>query len=139
MKLYRHCTKCGVEKPHSCFHKHKQCKNGINSVCKECRKPLSSANYAKQSVEYKIWHRAKNRAKVKNLLFDIEIEDIVIPEVCPVLNIPMDVPSLDRHIPEKGYTKENIFVISNRANTLKNNGTLEEFKKLIVYLESKKL
>lgn len=36
----------------------------------------------------------------------------------------------------KGCIKDNIKIISWRANNLKSNGTLKEFKKLIRYMES---
>jgi hypothetical protein len=62
------------------------------------------------------------------------------------LNIPLkynlrkglgNIPSLDRIRPERGYTKGNIWVISNRANTLKNNATLEELELLVKNLRKK--
>lgn len=37
-------------------------------------------------------------------------------------------PSVDRIIPELGYTKGNVRVISNRANLLKNNASIEEIE-----------
>lgn len=134
---YRVCTKCGAEKPFTSFHKHKQCKNGVNSVCKTCRKSTSKAQWAAVPEERKILNRAKTRANRKGLPFDLSIEDIVIPERCPVLGITMDTPSIDRHVPERGYVKENIVIMSNRANILKNNGSLEEFKMLVKYLTEK--
>ena len=45
-----------------------------------------------------------------------------------------DLPSLDRFNSGLGYIPGNVFVISYRANTLKNNGTLDEFKKIIRYM-----
>ena len=39
-------------------------------------------------------------------------------------------PSLDKVIPSLGYVKGNIWVISYRANTIKNNCTFEEIEKL---------
>lgn len=44
-------------------------------------------------------------------------------------------PSLDRLIPAKGYVKGNVRVISRRANCLKSNGTLEEFRAVMAYME----
>lgn len=41
-----------------------------------------------------------------------------------------DSPSLDKIIPSLGYAKGNIWVISYRANTIKNNCTFEEIQKL---------
>lgn len=78
---------------------------------------------------------AKRRAGISNLFFNIELEDIVVPLFCPILNIPFIIgeghpcpnsPSLDRKIPELGYVKENIQVISHKANTMKNNATISE-------------
>ncbi len=83
--------------------------------------------------------RARTRAMRDNREFSIVKEDIVIPEVCPLLGIEIRIgakdrhhsPSLDRKDNTKGYTPDNIWVVSSRANTLKNNGTLEEFRMLV--------
>lgn len=93
---------------------------------------------------YGIFHNAKSRAKKKGLPFTIKIEDIVIPEVCPLLNIPLvstsdcndpGNPSLDQIVPGKGYTPDNIQVISYRANALKWNASVEELEILIKNLK----
>jgi hypothetical protein len=89
---------------------------------------------------------AKYRAKVDGLDFNIELSDIKIPKRCPVLGMVLKAgsrgnptsPSLDRFKNELGYTKGNVFVISRRANVLKNNGTLKEFKSLVRYLTPKR-
>lgn len=85
-------------------------------------------------------HRAKQRAKKKGLEFSITLDDIEVPELCPVFKIPMiaggdsfNSPSLDRIDSSKGYTKDNIMVISYRANTLKNDATFEEIKMLFEF------
>lgn len=88
---------------------------------------------------------ANKRAKDKNLPIDITIEDIIIPDVCPVLGIPLVMgnsleerdssPSLDRIIPELGYVKGNIKVISFKANSLKKDGSIEDFEKIIRYIK----
>ena len=94
-----------------------------------------------------MWSRAKYRAAHKGREFTITKEDIVIPERCPLLGIPLvchrgkgsqqgNSPSLDRKDPEKGYIKGNVWVISNRANTLKNDATLTELKTLVENLEN---
>ena len=91
---------------------------------------------------------ARKRAKEKNLKFDLTPSDIVIPEKCPVLGIELKKgdarmidgsPTIDRIDPLKGYTKDNICVISNRANRIKSDGTIEEHKKVIQYIKSKKV
>jgi len=82
-----------------------------------------------------MWSRAKYRAKQKGLEFNITKEDIIIPDTCPLLGTPMESPSLDRIDSSKGYIKGNVWVISNRANTLKNDATLSELKLLVEKLE----
>lgn len=93
-----------------------------------------------------MWSAAKQRAKKENLPFNIEVSDIVVPKFCPVLGIELKVsnernswasPSLDKTIPELGYVKGNIEVISKRANLLKNNATVEEVEKLLDYMKQK--
>ena len=84
---------------------------------------------------------AKSRAKRKGLDFDISIEDLTMPDQCPVLKIPLIVsdtgrhnnnsPSLDRIDPTKGYIKGNVRVISYRANMLKNNMSVEEARLIL--------
>ena len=84
-----------------------------------------------------LYHRAKQRARKNNLEFTITMQDIVVPEICPVFKIPMkpggdayNSPSLDRIDSSKGYTKDNIMVICYRANTLKNDSTPDELRML---------
>ena len=96
-----------------------------------------------RNVHKSLWKGAKVRAKKHGLAFDLRIEDIVIPEVCPVLGIKIEVatgswkhnsPSLDRFHQSEGYTKGNVWVISWRANCLKRDATLEELEVLVAGL-----
>lgn len=97
--------------------------------------------------EWFIYNAAKNRALKKNLEFTITKEDIVIPEYCPILKKKLIYagsshsnkdysPSLDRIDPSKGYTPENIWVISNKANTMKSNASIEELKTFANWVNS---
>ena len=99
-----------------------------------------------RTKEYAMWVAAKERAKNLGLDFDIEIADIVIPDVCPLLGIKLECgslkptwnsPSLDKLVPAKGYTKGNIWVISRKANTLKGDALLEELQLLVANLSKK--
>ena len=74
--------------------------------------------------------QARYRAKKKNIKFDLELSDIIIHKLCPVLKIPLTAgsssggprgcsPSLDRIDNAKGYIKGNVQVISHKANTMK--------------------
>lgn len=88
---------------------------------------------------YDIWCGVKKRARKTGTEFSLELNDIpFIPEYCPVLGIkiiannlagPIDSsPSLDRINPKLGYIKGNVRIISNRANRIKSDATLEELK-----------
>lgn len=82
-----------------------------------------------------LFRNARTRAKKLGLEFSITIDDIIIPEYCPIFGIKIESgfdsgressPSVDRIVPEKGYTKDNIQVISYLANRVKNNATLDQ-------------
>ena len=97
--------------------------------------------------EYMLWKAAKRRAKVKELDFNIEPTDVIIPAFCPLLNIPIihevgkgsrndNSPSLDRIDNRFGYIKGNILVVSWRANFLKGDAALSELQLLVANLQS---
>ena len=98
--------------------------------------------------EFSMWASAKSRAKRDNLPFTLKVTDIVIPECCPVFpeivfekgrrrrGFHGDSPSLDKLIPEKGYTKENVCVISCRANFIKRDATVTELRRVADWMES---
>ena len=84
-----------------------------------------------------MWKAAKDRAEKRDLDFNIEESDIIIPKICPLLEIPIkfgtkedynNSPSLDRIDNTKGYIKGNVWVISKKANTMKNSATLNELQ-----------
>jgi len=90
---------------------------------------------------------AKARAKRSGIPFSLVLDDILIPEKCPILGIPLishsdkcdfDSPSLDQITAGGGYTKENVQVISHKANTIKSNATLEELRAVVEYLASQR-
>jgi hypothetical protein len=127
-------------------------------ICRECtnlkRNKTSRRLAAKQNgisdefiIRDSIFYAAKKRAKKKKITFDLVKEDIVIPIYCPILHVELIrnsihdkdfSPSLDRIDSDKGYLKDNIAVISLRANRIKNDATLEELRKLVMWLENKK-
>lgn len=91
-----------------------------------------------------LFKNAKQRARAKNLEFSITKDDVKMPELCPILGIPLHSnfggvasdhsPSLDRIDSEKGYVPGNVMIISFRANTLKNNATPDELRKVADFL-----
>lgn len=82
-------------------------------------------------------HSAKARAKKYDRDFNITIDDLVVPEICPVFGTPMKSPSIDRTDSSKGYVPGNVDVISHRANQIKSDATLEELRQLVAYLEAR--
>jgi hypothetical protein len=98
-------------------------------------------NYSSLSPEYKIWYAIKSKCKKNNIEFDLDVSDIDPPKLCPVFNIPLDrrdsnhTPSVDRVDPSKGYTKDNICVISLKANRMKQDSSIDDLKMLIKYME----
>jgi hypothetical protein len=88
---------------------------------------------------------AKGRAKELGLPFDLTIADIAIPDVCPALGCRITCvgkrttassASLDRIVPDCGYVRGNVSVISLRANRLKGNATLQELESLTAYVRN---
>lgn len=88
-------------------------------------------------------HAAK-RAKLRRYACTITLEDIVIPEFCPLLGVRLQTgnrqsrdnsPSLDKIKPSLGYVPGNVWVISQRANALKGNATTEELELLVANLK----
>jgi hypothetical protein len=83
-----------------------------------------------------IWDRAKKRAARLGVKFALKREMIVVPEACPALGIPIIVgdgrskhsPSLDRIKPAEGYVPDNVRVLSDYANRLKNDLTLSQLR-----------
>lgn len=81
------------------------------------------------------------KCKKLGLPFDLEESDLIPGENCPVFGIPFGTcrdtrPELDRRIPSKGYTKENVRHICGRANRLKGNASVNEIEKILQYVKT---
>lgn len=103
-------------------------------------------SYKERNPLRSLYHAAKRRAKDYSVPFDLEYMDIEVPEYCPILGIKLEYnkgsvgnnsPSLDRIIPELGYTKSNIRVISYQANRYKSNLSREQLQKFLDYIDGK--
>lgn len=131
------------------------CARKANIKSRELRREKGESTYDLHNYKWRtnnpekyILQSAKSRAKARGVAFNIDLEDIKIPNTCPVfgINIIIQVgngasdnsPSLDRIDSSKGYVKGNVQVISWKANRLKSNGSLEEFKSLVEFLENAK-
>lgn len=113
--------------------KRKEYKAYWYSKNKEEIKFRSTARYNALTQTKRLVNSARQRAKNKGWVFDITHEDIIIPEKCPILGQPLVrytpyAPSIDRIDSTKGYTKDNVWVISRRANLMKNDATIQDLK-----------
>jgi hypothetical protein len=91
-------------------------------------------------------YTARHKSKKFGLPFNIDRDDISIPEYCPLLGIKLELlkrkvddasPSLDKIKPELGYVKGNVWVISNKANRIKNDATPDEIERVAINLRKK--
>lgn len=104
--------------------------------------------WGRANKERKLLIGARATAKRHGIAFNIDISDVVIPEICPVLGTRLDryapprshnLPSLDRIDSSRGYVKGNVCVISWRANRVKDNASLAELRALVRYVSQKSL
>lgn len=112
----------------------------VKMVNKRDRLRIHSNPY---SIKLALLRGAKQRAKTKGLEFNIDVSDIILPDTCPLLNVPLSSScrentksvdnsySVDRINPSKGYVKGNVWVISNKANRIKNDASLDELELLV--------
>jgi hypothetical protein len=151
LRKFKLCNKCNKELSFNKFRERKDTGwKDINykfrySYCRECEKKRFKEAYKKDPIPQML-SNSKIRAKAKKLPHNITSDDIreVWPKdnICPVLKKPFEMgfksgktksmaPSLDKIIPSKGYTKDNIVVISDIVNRLKSDASLEDLKKII--------
>jgi len=97
-------------------------------------------DYYQENGTYATWANLRGKAKRLGIPFNIEPSNIEPPEFCPALGIRLtrgrssqqdgSSPSVDRLIPELGYVKGNVIVVSNRANRIKNDATPLELRQV---------
>jgi hypothetical protein len=128
----------------SSFGKLTRAKDGLQYRCKVCIDAYKEINKERMSEWYK-QHREdnkdahalrciKHRAKGQNIAFDLSLEDISNYSTCPVFGWELErgsrgkknSPSVDRCDPTKGYTVDNIQILSAQANLMKQDATPEE-------------
>ena len=121
------------------------------STCSECEKDRFYKRYRSNPIPQLIYN-FKKRAKLAGVPFDLEPQDIknklnLTNTKCPVLGVSMEIsklgaknndltPSIDRIDPKKGYVKDNIIVVSMRANRIKNDATVDEIRKVADFYEN---
>jgi t-SNARE complex subunit (syntaxin) len=123
--------------------------SGTRDICKKCSIRIRQTE--KLNRDWKVdaakllYKNIKSRCKRIEREFSIELEDIIIPEKCPVFGFElkredkqtwMCAPSVDRIDSSKGYIKGNITVVSRRANILKRDATVDELEQLLNYYKT---
>jgi len=147
------CATCEELKPITDFYPLPKAKSGRKDIlnitrkhrCRDCERNA----YISLDPRRKLLYPARKRAKQKGLEFDIELDDIIIPVKCPILGISLKsntgagagggkeydyAPTLDRIDNSRGYTKDNICVISRKANSLKGDASIDEIKAILTYI-----
>ena len=93
--------------------------------------------YQAQNPKARLICGAMRRSEKMGLPFSIDRNDFEIPENCPVFGFPLksgngvhayNSPTIDRIVPELGYVKGNIQVISQKANSIKGSRSLDEWR-----------
>lgn len=108
------------------------------------RRELSLARRVKNPIDSML-KNARSRARRKNIEFSLVKEDVILPEYCCITGLKLEFAhgkgkptlssyTLDRIDNTKGYTIDNIGVISRLANLLKNSMTLEQIDNLHRYV-----
>lgn len=166
MTELKRCSGCREEKPRDQFHNDGTKQDGLYTACKQCVSVRQHIQYTKnkekikaRANEYRLNNlekisankrkyyienlprmmlkSAQVRSKQEGIPCTITVDDIVIPEYCPVLGIALvpssrrsrdESPSLDKIDPDQGYVPGNVQVISNKANTMKSSATRKELK-----------
>ena len=137
------CSWCGEEKLISSgvFRK----KPPVSCGCRRKAGYTNPKSKPDKKSETRLLNYARRNARRRGEECTLELKDIVIPEYCPVLGIKLEPgshshqdcsPSVDRVDSTKGYTKDNVWIISARANRIKNNATIEEIGMLYEALKS---
>lgn len=129
--------------------------NARYTNCKTCESNLFKERYIKDSVP-QLLSNSKIRAKEFNVPFDLTTEYLreILPKdmICPIFKVKMTrsktsgrkgyrrdkyAPSIDRIFSDRGYVKGNVIIVSDIANRIKTDATIEELE--ITYLFYKDL
>lgn len=105
----------------------------------ERQRAYSQIRWRQRNPVSRMLDSSRQRAAKAGLEWALTPEDIVIPDVCPILGRPFEyktpyAASLDRIDNTKGYIPGNIQVIGRRANTMKSAASPEELIKFAEWI-----
>lgn len=115
-------------------------------VRKEYYKKYDEARYDTRTPQ-RMLNSARTRARQADLPFDLSINDIIIPDNCPICLLPMqsakgvrggarNSPTLDRVKCDDGYVKGNVAVICKNCNSKKGHATSSELRHIADWIDS---
>jgi len=145
------CKQCKAGKDRNNYHNRKHIYKAYRDKRRSDRKLLlhdrrKSQEWKDSNIATLRLGSARKSARQRGLEFNIDKSDIHIPTHCPLLGIELKrtndnnrdtCPSLDRIDSSKGYIKGNVWIISYRANRIKNNATVKELRMVADNLEIK--
>lgn len=109
----------------------------------EAKRKVRLGSFYKESdddVDHETWaiayEKFKNKRSHGHWNFDLEFSHVEFSKVCPILGIELDYKNsgrensaeFDRIDSTEGYIPGNVWIISRRANRVKNDGTAEEHR-----------
>lgn len=105
---------------------------------RESNRATAAARHAANPAR-RLLASARDRAEKRGIPFSLSLADIIVPERCPLLGIEIvanvgtrgpapNSPALDRIDPQRGYEPGNVWVVSYRANAIKNDASPDELE-----------
>jgi hypothetical protein len=133
-----------------CPQNHTSKRYSHNGVCYDCVMESNKKWYDRNKTDIE-WRRKRlfkfleNRAIRGSIPFELEYNDIDWPTHCPVFGVELcydsidgvrdNSASFDKVDPKLGYVKNNVNIISHRANWLKQDSTIEQLQNIIQYMK----
>ena len=147
------CSHCKIEKPCADFGKSTHGRLGLNNIrykyiCRACDYKIIKSKHISQP-HVRLFHLAKRRAEKRNIEFSLT-KDLIkqkFPKdsICPVTKKPFEYdvknrnqnPTIDRIDNTKGYTYDNIVIVSYIVNKIKNDLTdFSIFKQIVKFYDN---
>lgn len=160
------CSSCKSELSLDCFSLNSAAKDKLQYSCRDCQiarlRKRDKSVIKQYSIKYRnqkrndlrwrlmqLLNSSKARSILKNREHTITLEDLLriypVDGNCPIFGFKLEwnsagfretSPSIDRIDSSKGYTIDNVQIISWKANRIKNYATVEELEMIVSYLKS---
>jgi len=122
--------------------------NGVSLYCKVCAKVNEKNGRTRRRKADPFGfalQQLRRNARKRGFEFSLTKADFEpLPTHCPVLGVELDYSgsgrpnsaSIDRSNSSKGYVPGNVVIMSRRANTLKNDASAQELRKVLEHIEN---